>query len=188
MVPLVIMAFQGLSSGDTNRDAQALRFMVHEGLPVVLVQNFDATMGLYADSPSIVSIVTRNSEDKERVESQLRAIGRGMWIHPSPWGAHIAHRILTDAKLHPSWIKEIRLMSDRLKSARSKLYMQLVDKLKTPGDWAHIKKANGMYWWVIWKMSCVKSADNLQYRSVAFCSNRGANRQAPYPFASRWMF
>ncbi|OWZ44069.1 hypothetical protein J007_03287 [Cryptococcus neoformans] len=145
MIPLVVMAFQGLSSGDTNRDAQALRFMVHEGLPVVLVQNFDAIMGLYADSPSIVSIVTRNSEDKERVESQLRAIGRGMWIHPSPWGAHIAHRILTDAKLHPSWIKEIRLMSDRLKSARSKLYMQLVDKLKTPGDWAHIKKANGMY-------------------------------------------
>lgn len=149
MIPLVIMAFQGLSSGDTNRDAQALRFMVHEGLPVVLVQNFDATMGLYADSPSIVSIVTRNSEDKDRVESQLRAIGRGMWTHPSPWGAHIAHQILTDGKLHPSWLKEIRLMSNRLRSARNKLYVQLVDKLKTPGDWAHIKKANGMYWWVI---------------------------------------
>ncbi|KIR60109.1 hypothetical protein I314_03962 [Cryptococcus bacillisporus CA1873] len=145
MIPLVIMAFQGLSSGDTNRDAQALRFMVHEGLPVVLVQNFDATMGLYADSPSIVSIVTRNSEDKDRVESQLRVIGRGMWTHPSPWGAHIAHQILTDGKLHPSWLKEIRLMSNRLRSARNKLYVQLVDKLKTPGDWAHIKKANGMY-------------------------------------------
>lgn len=42
VIPLVVMAFQGLSSGDTNRDAQPLRFMVHEGLPVVLVQGFDA--------------------------------------------------------------------------------------------------------------------------------------------------
>lgn len=41
-IPLVCLASQGLSSGDTNRDAQPLRFMVHEGLPVVLVQGFEA--------------------------------------------------------------------------------------------------------------------------------------------------
>ena len=41
-MPLVVMAFQGLSSGDTNRDAQPARFMAHEGLPVVMVQSFDA--------------------------------------------------------------------------------------------------------------------------------------------------
>jgi hypothetical protein len=33
---------QGLASGDVNRDAQPLRFMIHEGVPVVLVQSFDA--------------------------------------------------------------------------------------------------------------------------------------------------
>lgn len=42
VIPLVCMAFQGLSSGDSNRDAQPLRFMIHEGLPVVLVQGFEA--------------------------------------------------------------------------------------------------------------------------------------------------
>lgn len=41
MIPLVIMTSQGLSSGDVNRDAQPLRFMIHEGVPVVLVQSFD---------------------------------------------------------------------------------------------------------------------------------------------------
>jgi len=35
------MTSQGLASGDVNRDAQPLRFMVHEGVPVVLVQSFD---------------------------------------------------------------------------------------------------------------------------------------------------
>ena len=42
LIPLIVMAFQGLSSGDPNRDAQPMRFIVHEGLPVVLVQSFDA--------------------------------------------------------------------------------------------------------------------------------------------------
>lgn len=41
MIPLVVMTSQGLASGDVNRDAQPLRFMIHEGVPVVLVQSFD---------------------------------------------------------------------------------------------------------------------------------------------------
>jgi aspartate aminotransferase len=36
------MTSQGLASGDVNRDAQPLRFMIHEGVPVVLVQSFDS--------------------------------------------------------------------------------------------------------------------------------------------------
>lgn len=41
-IPLVVMASQGLASGDVNRDAQPLRFMIHEGVPVVLIQSFDS--------------------------------------------------------------------------------------------------------------------------------------------------
>ncbi|KAK6908754.1 hypothetical protein L486_01602 [Kwoniella mangroviensis CBS 10435] len=145
LIPLVMMAYQGLSTGDTNRDAQALRFMVHEGLPVVLVQSFDAMMGLYGDSPSIVSIVTQNAEDRDRVDSQLRSVARGMWFHPSPWGAQVAHQILSDAKLYPAWLAEIKAMSDRLRSVREKLYDLLANKLKTPGSWIHLKRASGMY-------------------------------------------
>jgi hypothetical protein len=46
LIPLVIMTSQGLSSGDVNRDAQPLRFMIHEGVPVVLVQSFDTVSTL----------------------------------------------------------------------------------------------------------------------------------------------
>jgi len=42
------MAYQGLSSGDPDRDAQPFRFMVHEGLPTVLVQSFDAVSIFHA--------------------------------------------------------------------------------------------------------------------------------------------
>jgi len=115
LIPLVVMAFQGLASGDTGRDAQPLRFMVHEGLPVVLVQSFDAVgcrawlwsnlqmMGLYADSPAILSIAAQNTDDRDRINSQLRHLARTMYYHPPLWGAQLAHMVLTDPKLYPAW-------------------------------------------------------------------------------------
>ncbi|KAK4687119.1 hypothetical protein P7C73_g3003, partial [Tremellales sp. Uapishka_1] len=145
LIPLFLMSFQGLSSGDTNRDAQPLRFMVHEGLPVVLCQSFDAMMGLYADSPAIVSVVTQNTEDRDRIDSQLRAIARSMYYHPSPWGAYVAYALLSDQKLYPAWLAEIKAMADRLRSVREKLYDIIANKLKTPGTWFHFKRATGMY-------------------------------------------
>lgn len=145
LIPLAIMAYQGLSSGDTNRDAQPLRFMVHEGLPVVLVQGFDSTMGLYADSPAIVSVATQNTDDRERVDSQLRNIARALYYHPPAWGARIAHTVFSDARVYKVWLSEINALAVRLKSVRDKLYEVLTNKLKTPGNWAHIKRASGMY-------------------------------------------
>ncbi|KAL7424869.1 aspartate transaminase aat1 [Cryptotrichosporon argae] len=145
LIPLVVMAFQGLTSGDTNRDAQPVRFMVHESVPVVLAQSFEAMTGLYVDSPAIVSVPTRDTDDRDRVNSQLRAIARSMYTRPSPWGAKITHTLLSDAKLYPAWLNEIKAMSERLRSVRDKLYDRIVNRLKTPGSWMHIKRAGGMY-------------------------------------------
>lgn len=97
------MASQGLATGDVDKDAQPLRFMIHEALPVVLVQSFDAMMGLYTDSPSIVSVAVQNADEKHRVDSQLRMIARSMYLHPSPWGAHVVHSILSNPKLFAAW-------------------------------------------------------------------------------------
>jgi aspartate aminotransferase len=145
LIPLAIMANQGLSSGDTNRDAQPLRFMVHEGLPVVLVQGFDSTMGLYADSPAIVSVATKSTGDRDRVDSQLRNIARALYYHPPAWGARLAHTVWNDARLYKVWLGEINALASRLKSVRDKLYELLTNKFKTPGNWAHIKRTSGMY-------------------------------------------
>jgi aspartate aminotransferase len=103
LIPLVIMAFQGLASGDTGRDAQPLRFMVHEKLPVVLIQSFDAMMGLYADSPAILSVAAQNTDGRDRISSQLRHVARAMYLHPPLWGAQLAHMVLSDPKLYPAW-------------------------------------------------------------------------------------
>ncbi len=37
-----VMEFQGLATGDPDKDAQPLRLLAHENVPLVLAQNFDA--------------------------------------------------------------------------------------------------------------------------------------------------
>lgn len=60
-------------------------------------------MGLYADSPAIVSIPTLSIEDRDRIDSQLRNIARSMYARPSTWGALLANAVLSDTKLYAAW-------------------------------------------------------------------------------------
>lgn len=43
------MAYQGFASGDTDRDAWAVRHFIQEGLNVVLSQSYAKNMGLYGE-------------------------------------------------------------------------------------------------------------------------------------------
>lgn len=65
-------------------------------------------MGLHGDSPSILSVLTQSDESKDQVDSQLRAIARSLYLHPSPWGAYVGRLILSDPKLHPAWYVDVR--------------------------------------------------------------------------------
>jgi aspartate/tyrosine/aromatic aminotransferase len=60
-------------------------------------------MGLYSDSPSIVSIVANAHADKDRIESQLKHMARAMHSHPPPWGAHVAATILGTESVYNNW-------------------------------------------------------------------------------------
>lgn len=41
------MAYQGFASGDTDRDAWALRYFIQDGHKVLVCQSFAKNMGLY---------------------------------------------------------------------------------------------------------------------------------------------
>ncbi|KAJ9098177.1 hypothetical protein QFC21_004506 [Naganishia friedmannii] len=158
-IPFLIMEFQGLASGDPNIDAHPVRYMAQEGIPFMLAQSFDSAMGLYIDSPSILSIVAHSHQEKLRIESQMRHVARTLHSHPGPLGAHIAAGILNDSQMYRSWLKEIKAMSDRLRSIREKLYDYLTNKLQTPGVWTHFRGSRGMYSAVL--------LDPMQIRTLA---------------------
>ena len=45
--PLFDMAYQGFATGDTERDAQAIRIFLDDGHQIACAQSFAKNMGLY---------------------------------------------------------------------------------------------------------------------------------------------
>lgn len=53
--------------------------------------------------------------------------------------------LLNDQQMFKEWIRDVQTMSGRIIEMRDALYDQLVNKLKTPGDWKHITSQIGMF-------------------------------------------
>ena len=49
LLPYFDMAYQGFASGDTDRDAWALRQFIQDGHKVLVAQSFAKNMGLYGE-------------------------------------------------------------------------------------------------------------------------------------------
>ncbi|GMK59192.1 hypothetical protein CspeluHIS016_0702070 [Cutaneotrichosporon spelunceum] len=138
------MAYQGFASGDTVRDAFAVRHFVEQGHQVLLCQSFAKNLGLYGERIGTVSLVTASPEEKARVDSQLKLVVRPMYSNPPVHGARLVSTILSNPELKAEWLSEVKLMADRIIDMREVLYNKLVE-LKTPGEWGHIKSQIGMF-------------------------------------------
>lgn len=76
------MAYQGFASGDTVRDAFAVRYFVEQGHQILLCQSFAKNLGLYGERVGTISLVTASPEEKARVDSQLKLVIRPMYSNP----------------------------------------------------------------------------------------------------------
>ena len=144
LFPFFDMAYQGFASGDTVRDAFAVRHFVSSGHQIALSQSFAKNMGLYGERVGAFSLVCADPEEKARVESQLKIVVRPMYSNPPLHGARIASAILNQDALLSEWLGEVKHMADRIISMRDRLYDNLVAQ-GTPGEWGHIKSQIGMF-------------------------------------------
>ena len=71
------MAYQGFASGDTNRDAQAVRSFLKDGHKIVLAQSFAKNMGLYGERVGAFTVVCDNKEEAKAVETKLTKMKQG---------------------------------------------------------------------------------------------------------------
>ncbi|KAG5648036.1 hypothetical protein DXG03_007071 [Asterophora parasitica] len=145
LFPFFDMAYQGFASGDTARDAFAVRHFVSQGHQIALAQSFAKNMGLYGERVGAFSLVTADPAEKARVDSQLKIVIRPLYSNPPVHGALLANAILGDKALYAQWEGEVKGMADRIISMREKLYGLLTNDLKTPGEWGHIKSQIGMF-------------------------------------------
>ena len=142
--PFFDMAYQGFASGDTDKDAFALRYFVEQGHLPVLAQSYAKNMGLYGERVGAFSVVTASAEECKRVDSQVKIIVRPLYSNPPVHGARIASTILNDATLNKQWLGEVKDMADRIIKMRA-LLKENLEKLGSKRKWNHITDQIGMF-------------------------------------------
>ncbi|PGH32692.1 aspartate aminotransferase, mitochondrial [[Emmonsia] crescens] len=138
------MAYQGFASGDTDRDAFALRHFLAEGHGIVLCQSFAKNMGLYGERVGTFSVVCESAEEKKRIDSQIKILVRPLYSSPPIHGARIASTILNDPALNQQWLGEVKGMADRIIKMRA-LLKENLEALGSKHDWSHITSQIGMF-------------------------------------------
>jgi len=142
--PFFDMAYQGFASGDTDKDAFALRYFLKEGHLPCLAQSFAKNMGLYGERVGAFSIVCESAEEKARVDSQVKILVRPLYSNPPVHGARVASTILNDPALNKQWLGEVKEMADRIIKMRALLKGNL-EKLGSKRKWDHITSQIGMF-------------------------------------------
>jgi len=142
-------AYQGFASGDANRDAAAIRHFVKEGHKIILSQSYAKNFGLYGERVGALSVVTKDEEEAQRVESQLKILIRPMYSNPPIHGSLIVSTILSDPALKKQWYSECKGMADRIISMRTSLRSKIeaIEKQNNvkKSDWCHITDQIGMF-------------------------------------------
>lgn len=93
--------------------------------------------GLYGERVGAFSLVCENSEEKKRVESQIKILIRPFYSNPPIHGARVASTIMNDAELNKQWLGEVKGMADRIIEMRALLRKNL-EQLGSKHDWSHI--------------------------------------------------
>lgn len=76
-----------------------------------LFQSFAKNFGLYGERAGCLSIVTGNSNQKDKVQSRLKEVARVLYSNPPIHGARIVDQILNDDDLTAKWHKDLIVMS-----------------------------------------------------------------------------
>ncbi|XP_069467639.1 aspartate aminotransferase, cytoplasmic [Ambystoma mexicanum] len=144
LFPFFDSAYQGFASGNLDKDAWAVRYFVSEGFELFCAQSFSKNFGLYNERVGNLTIVGKDSDNVQRVLSQLEKIVRTTWSNPPSQGARIVGTTLNSPELFAEWKDNVKTMADRVLLMRAELKARLED-LKTPGTWNHIVDQIGMF-------------------------------------------
>ncbi|VFQ64432.1 unnamed protein product [Cuscuta campestris] len=138
------MAYQGFASGNTEKDAKAIRIFIEDGHPVGCAQSYAKNMGLYGQRVGCLSVVCDDAKQAVAVKSQLQQLARPMYSNPPVHGALIVSTILGDPELKKLWLREVKGMADRIIGTRAALRESL-EKLGSPLSWEHVTNQIGMF-------------------------------------------
>eukprot|EP00340_Litonotus_pictus_P006302 CAMPEP_0170516042 /NCGR_PEP_ID=MMETSP0209-20121228/2387_1 /TAXON_ID=665100 ORGANISM="Litonotus pictus, Strain P1" /NCGR_SAMPLE_ID=MMETSP0209 /ASSEMBLY_ACC=CAM_ASM_000301 /LENGTH=532 /DNA_ID=CAMNT_0010800807 /DNA_START=59 /DNA_END=1657 /DNA_ORIENTATION=+ len=142
--PIFDNAYQGLATGDIDRDAFSIRYFVEQGFELMVTQSYSKIMGLYGERIGVFHALLDSEKTAQNVKSQLRVVVRVNYSNPPLHPMRIALKVLSDPILYSRWLIELYEMSGRVQLMR-KLLREELERINTPGDWSIITSQIGMF-------------------------------------------
>lgn len=145
LFPIFDAAYLGFNSGSFDEDAKIIRYFVDEvKVEVAICMSMAKNMGLYGERVGLVSFVTKSAEARAVGQSVLENMQRATVSTPPAYGARLAATVLETPDVRKQWMEDMKTMAGRIRTMRERLFEEL-QRLRTPGDWSHIIKQNGMF-------------------------------------------
>lgn len=120
LFPFFDFAYQGFGM-DPEKDAEAIRHFVKQGMQCAVAVSHAKNFGLYAERTGALYFACDSAEQANRVGSRLKMIIRGLYSNPPCHGALLVAMILQDKELKQKWLHELAGMRDRIKEMRRTL-------------------------------------------------------------------
>ncbi|MDR0807483.1 MAG: aspartate/tyrosine/aromatic aminotransferase [Enterobacteriaceae bacterium] len=142
-LPLFDFAYQGFANG-LEEDAQGLRIFAATHAELIVASSYSKNFGLYNERIGAFTIVTADSENADRVFSQVKTVIRANYSNPPAHGGLIVTTILTDPTLRAIWEQELTDMRLRIHRMRQ-LFVTTLQEKGAKQDFSFIIKQNGMF-------------------------------------------
>jgi aspartate/tyrosine/aromatic aminotransferase len=143
LVPFIDIAYQGFADG-VEDDVWPVRLMFDTVPEMIVASSCSKNFGLYRDRIGALSLVGRNAEETNVLQSQALHIVRTMYSVPPDHGSAIVTTILNDKSLRGEWLVELAEMRYRLKSMRS-LLVSTLHEVAPEHDFSHLERGNGLF-------------------------------------------
>jgi aspartate/tyrosine/aromatic aminotransferase len=110
----------------------------------MVCSSFSKNFGLYCERVGALTIVAKDRQAADTVQSQVKVCIRSNYSNPPAHGAELVVAVLGDAELRKLWEREVAQMRGRINGMRELLAKTLKAK-GVPGDYSFITRQRGMF-------------------------------------------
>ena len=143
MLPLLDFAYQGFAEGIAE-DAAGLKAFAHPSAELIVCSSFSKNFGLYCERVGALTVVAKDKNAANAVQSQVKVCIRANYSNPPAHGAELVVTVLSEPELRQLWEKEVAGMRGRINGMRELLVKTLKSK-GVPGDYSFITRQRGMF-------------------------------------------
>lgn len=119
-LPFFDIAYQGFGDG-LEEDAYSVRKFANTVDEMLVAVSCSKNFGIYRDRVGCAFAMGATAETADIAYANMQNIARGIYSMPPDHGASVVSIIWQDDKLREQWKSELKVMSDRMTSLRSKL-------------------------------------------------------------------